>query len=300
MCSKLHCSKLHWHSSNLALSSTLAQRRAVTGMGWPGHPPGAKPRGSTTNTSSTHGSPGPFVRRAVVLAAPAAAPAALGAGSPAHRVWVRARDAAESAGSCGWEPRDSAAAAAARRALAEWAEYAQECRMKRAAARSTRVLRRNLPAERMLRCSVAAWARATVGRTLATAHAMRQLVCRVLPRRRRRAASRVLRFDFPPPRRGAGCRAPAGASSSTARRPASAARELVRRSSWAILLTRRASASLAAYCTRTLRCDVRAGCSSQSRSPAASGKHWQTYCARGTRFAALLLCRFLKPACHVL
>jgi len=87
-------------------------------------------------------------------------------------------------------PHDSAAA---QRAVQEWAARAQECRMKRVMARSSRLLRRNLPAERMLRRSVDAWALATVGRSLAQAHAMRKLLSRVLPDRRRRTASQVLR-----------------------------------------------------------------------------------------------------------
>ncbi len=87
-------------------------------------------------------------------------------------------------------PHDSTAA---QRAVQEWAARAQECRMKRVVARSSRLLRRNLPAERMLRRSVDAWALATVGRSLAQAHAMRQLLSRVLPDRRRRTASQVLR-----------------------------------------------------------------------------------------------------------
>ena len=65
--------------------------------------------------------------------------------------------------------------------------------MKRVVARSSRLLLRNLPAERMLRRSVDAWAMATVGRSLAQTHAMRQLLSRVLPDRRRRTASQVLR-----------------------------------------------------------------------------------------------------------
>ena len=69
------------------------------------------------------------------------------------------------------DPHDSAAA---QRAVQEWAARAQECRMKRVMARSSRLLRRNLPAERMLRRSVDAWALATVGRSLAQAHAMRK------------------------------------------------------------------------------------------------------------------------------
>ena len=87
-------------------------------------------------------------------------------------------------------PRDSAAA---QRAVQEWAAHAQECRMKRVVARSSRLLLRNLPAARMLRRSVDAWAMATVGRSLAQTHAMRQLLSRVLPDRRRRTASQVLR-----------------------------------------------------------------------------------------------------------
>ncbi len=236
-------------------------------MAWPGHgpaalagvrttPPGAKPR--TAKAPSAHIPPGTVVPRAVVLASPAAPAAAQGAGSPAHRVWVQARDVAESVGSCGWEPREPGAAA--RRALAQWAGYAQECRMKRAAARSSGVLRRNLPAERTLRCSVAAWALATVGRTLATAHAMRQLLCRVLPRRRRRAASRVLRFDCPAPPRsrlhGAGrAKQRHGHAHCVCSTRAHASTQQL----GAILLTLRASPSLAAYCTKTLLCDERAG-----------------------------------------
>ena len=138
-------------------------------------------------------------------------------------------------------PHDSASA---QHALQEWAARAQECRMKRVVARSSRLIRRNLPAERMLRRSVDAWALATVGRSLAQAHTMRQLLSRVLPERRRRTELKVLRC-------------------------APLARELVRCTSKPNLPVprrlahARASASLAGCCKKMPRCDERAGCSSR-------------------------------------
>jgi len=148
-------------------------------------PPGAKPRrrrggagGSCDGAAEAGGAAvlwaGGAIRVAVHAAAAASAPDEedLPTEPPEpHRAWC------------------SRVEEEARQAVRGWCELAQHCKMRRALAASSSRGRRSWTAARTLRSTLATWERATVGCNLAQAHAVRQLVTRVLPAWRRRAVS---------------------------------------------------------------------------------------------------------------
>ena len=78
-------------------------------------------------------------------------------------------------------------------AFREWSGHVTESKMKRAVVLSTSRLSHGWCAVRMLIRFLDMWAHTTIGQSLAKIHALRQLLIRVLPARRRQTCSDVLR-----------------------------------------------------------------------------------------------------------